>query len=921
MKSKIRSKSNLFSAAAVLALCSTLANAGTITTTFTLQKDNLLQDGNAFGSGLTYAGVVDGTILDNSATSARTITATGTIGNQFQSTGTTNGRQTCGLFSYDLTELNAYIVANTGPFSSVTIQSVSFRLISASVGSGTSMSLGLYGTDPFTSAGSTWSNYTTGTPWTVPYQSGRAETAYNFTGGPSALTTALGGSSPGTGTNTTPIGTALTWTSSANFISTFSSALARPDKTLYLAARGTFFNNGDNRVSVNYSPAATVADRPRLTVVLDVTTTAAPATWTGASDNSWITAGNWSPSGVPATDAPITFNSSSTANLSTVLNQNFTVTSVTVSDPSGSVSIGGANTLNLGAGGVDLSAATQNLTVSTPVVMGAIQSWNVGTGRTLGVSGAVSGNFPLTIAGAGKVSLGASNILPNGASANNVIVSGTLDLNGTSQSVNALTGSGIVDNTAVGTATLTVGNNDASGTFSGILQDTGGALAVVKTGTGSLTLTGASDFSGGFTNNGAGIITPNNNLAFGVGPVVSNGSTLYATATTTFANALTLNGATLRIGGGGSKTITWNGPVTATGTSGLICDGGTGGITLSNTLDMTGATFSSFANGTTNTITGNISGVGGSLNVTLGTLNLTGTNTYDGATTVTAGTLRVNSPGSLSASSAVAINGTSSLGGSGTIGGSVTVATDANVAPGAASLVGTLAIGGGFNISAKASGIGKLSFQLDSLAGTSDKITVAGTLTIGVGALGFNDFTFTNVGGLQTGTYKLITSGGINGGDTLDAANLVGTIGVFVGTLQITGNDIELVVAPSGYDSWKTQITNGLNLRTDDADGDGFNNLQEFLFGTSPIAGNGSLVTTTASGGNLVLRWLQRETGATYTLVQSSTLAAGSWTTVTPEVPALDANQTGAPTDYDYFTVTLPTGSGKLFYRIQGVEN
>jgi hypothetical protein len=57
------------------------------------------------------------------------------------------------------------------------------------------------------------------------------------------------------------------------------------------------------------------------------------------------------------------------------------------------------------------------------------------------------------------------------------------------------------------------------------------------------------------------------------------------------------------------------------------------------------------------------------------------------------------------------------------------------------------------------------------------------------------------------------------------------------------------------------------------------------------------------------------------TLVQSSTLAAGSWTTVTPEVPALDADQTGVPTDYDYFTVTLPTGSGSLFYRIEGVEN
>ena len=129
-------------------------------------------------------------------------------------------------------------------------------------------------------------------------------------------------------------------------------------------------------------------------------------------------------------------------------------------------------------------------------------------------------------------------------------------------------------------------------------------------------------------------------------------------------------------------------------------------------------------------------------------------------------------------------------------------------------------------------------------------------------------------------------------------------------------------VVTIGYDAWKSQITNGLDLRTDDADGDGFNNLQEFLFGTTPIAGNGSLVTTTASGGNLVLRWLQRETGATYALKQSATLAAGSWTTVASPVPALDGVQTGAPNDYDYFTVTLPTtGGGKSFFRIEGVEN
>jgi hypothetical protein len=131
-----------------------------------------------------------------------------------------------------------------------------------------------------------------------------------------------------------------------------------------------------------------------------------------------------------------------------------------------------------------------------------------------------------------------------------------------------------------------------------------------------------------------------------------------------------------------------------------------------------------------------------------------------------------------------------------------------------------------------------------------------------------------------------------------------------------------LIVAPTDpYDLWKTQITNGLAERTEDADGDGLTNLEEFLFGTPPMTGNASPVTTTAGGGNLTLRWLQRESGATYMFKQSSTLAPESWSTVTSPSPALDANQTGAPADYDYHTVSLPTTGGNRFYRIEGVEN
>jgi autotransporter-associated beta strand protein len=345
-----------------------------------------------------------------------------------------------------------------------------------------------------------------------------------------------------------------------------------------------------------------------------------------------------------------------------------------------------------------------------------------------------------------------------------------------------------------------------------------------------------------------------------------------------------------------------------------------GGYTVSTTWQIGGLNTSSTFRGTIqNGYNGN-----GPVSVTKvgsGTLTLTGTNYYTGATTISAGTLLVNSPGTLAAASAVTVNG-GTLGGNGTINGAVTVAAAGSVAPGASA--GTLKTGA-LNVSAMANGgSGKLNFELDADTASSDQIAVTGTLTIGSDVLGLDDFTFTNLGGLASGTYTLITTtAGISG--TLDAGNLTGTILTgFTGTLQITGNNLELVVssgATSPYDTWAAQIPDtNQRGRGDDPDGDGFSNGEEFLFGSSPVAGNGSLVTTTSSGGNLTLRWLQRESGATYTLQQSATLEALSWTTAA-QSPALDGDQTGAPTDYDYYSVTIPVGSGKLFYRIMGVEN
>lgn len=407
-----------------------------------------------------------------------------------------------------------------------------------------------------------------------------------------------------------------------------------------------------------------------LTLAGTATPPTATSAWTGVGGTSWATAGNWSPSALPATSGnTVLFNSPSTANLATVLNQNFNVAGVALSTPAGAVSIGGANTLTL-TNGINLASAAQDLIITAPVVLGASQSWSVGSNQTLSVSGGISGSFSLSFEGAGTNALGgvgtysgntgvgtggtlrmaAANVLPGGSGKGNVVVNGTLDLNGYSQAINALSGGGVVDNTAAGAATLTVGNNDATNTITGILQNTGGALALVKTGTNSLALTGANTFSGGFINNSVCTVSSGNaagtNNCFGTGPVVMNAGTIYMTATNwIFTNALTLNGATLRVGGANSHVLTWSGPVSVTADSTLSADGSTAGIVLSGGLAMNNnCTLTSVGAGGPIAISNSISGATGTIiaNASAGVFfNLYAANTFGGTFRATNGTLKI----------------------------------------------------------------------------------------------------------------------------------------------------------------------------------------------------------------------------------------------------------------------------------------
>ena len=185
------------------------------------------------------------------------------------------------------------------------------------------------------------------------------------------------------------------------------------------------------------------------------------------------------------------------------------------------MTINGTKTLVLNASGVDLTAATQNLTVNCPVQMAVPSTWGVAPGRMATFNGAISGYPDLTVSGGGTVNLGTANsysgnttvsagtlqlgangAIPSGSGNGNVSLTGTLDMNGFSDTINGLSGAGTVNNTAAGTPTLTVGGNDQSSTFSGTITNTAGTLALAKTGTGTLTLSGTNGYSGATTVNG-----------------------------------------------------------------------------------------------------------------------------------------------------------------------------------------------------------------------------------------------------------------------------------------------------------------------------------------------------------------------------------------------------------------------------------
>ncbi len=237
---------------------------------------------------------------------------------------------------------------------------------------------------------------------------------------------------------------------------------------------------------------------------------------------------------------------------------------------------------------------------------------------------------------------------------------------------------------------------------------------------------------------------------------------------------------------------------------------------------------------------------------------------YSGLTDIQQGTLRLNFSGGTSGfGSNVSISSGATFELDGTFGFNNEIAGPGSVVK---SGTGTVSLGNSVNSytgTTKVNG-GTLAMSFATLSDTS---------TVNIAATGTLNLTHANTDRVSVLIIDGVTQpngiyGAVGSGAPIENSHITGT-----GKLEV--NPVSEVT----YDTWAAIIPNAADRdRTDDPDGDGFNNLQEFLFGTSPVGGNGTLTPIEVTPTGIIIHWNQRATGSSvYVLKESTNLQSGSW--------------------------------------------
>lgn len=443
-----------------------------------------------------------------------------------------------------------------------------------------------------------------------------------------------------------------------------------------------------------------------------------------------------------------------------------------------------------------------------------------------------------------------------------------LDITGFNNTIGSLSGGGSIGgNVTLGAATLTIGNNNKSTVFEGIISGTG---AITKSGTGVLTLSGTNSYSGNTTIS-AGTLKLGNVSAIG---------TIDGIVTVSSGGVLDLNGFTLST----AKPLTLNGTGLAALPAGALTNNGgdasySGAITLASastitvtttgTLSLSGDCSGNFALTLSGSGMGTYSGIRSGTSTIVktgtGTWILSGTNTYTGATTISAGTLK------LGASTSVL----------GTTAGITSVTS------------GAVLDLNGYNLTTSEpltlNGAGLAASPAGALTNTGGNVIFSGPITLGsagtitVTATG----TLTCSGNVGAGAYSLILDGttgssgtmsGILSTPTSVVKNGTGTwtlsgTNTYTGVTNISAGTLKVGASTSilGSVAGLTLVTSGAVL---DLNGFNVSNAEPLtLNGTGLSASPAGALTNTGGNASFIGPITLGASGATITTTSSGTLS------------------------------------------------
>ena len=397
------------------------------------------------------------------------------------------------------------------------------------------------------------------------------------------------------------------------------------------------------------------------------------AYWTGGlagSSNVWaasngMTASNWAATDgaavqvlVPGSGADVIVSNSalSTAPNSTTLGANMSVKSLTISDTSNGLGLNADGfTLTVGTGGIAMTSGVPASTIGAKVALGANQTWTNGSTSPLTISGAISGTSTLAKTGAGTVRLTAADNTFTGAL---TVSAGTFEVGGAGR-LNLGAYAGAINNAG----TLFI-NSSANQTLSGVIS---GAGTLAKGGAGTLTLNADNTFTGPVNING-GVLTLNNSSSglytYRGGTItIDNGATLRVSRTGS-ADQYWFNGKTFAFGaaGGGTIDTTTAMNIVVYGGSSITTSGGAqnsiigaSGINLHNSESIT-FNVADGAAATDLQVSAPLFNGGGVIKTGAGVLQLTGNNSYSGATVVNQGVLAVSGGNGIGNASSVTLS-------------------------------------------------------------------------------------------------------------------------------------------------------------------------------------------------------------------------------------------------------------------------